>query len=101
MSGTTVAGSSGDPGPWAYQFSSPTAIAVDRFGFLYVLDTGNGRVQKWWPGASFGTTVIAGVLSTPYGLQFDNQGNLVITDTSNLRVISLGLTCRKYRFIFQ
>lgn len=99
MSGTTVAGTSGDPGPWAHQFSSPTAIAVDRFGFLYILDTGNGRVQKWWPGASFGTTVIGGVLSTPYGLQFDSRGNMIITDTSNLRVISLAFTCRTYSSI--
>lgn len=95
MSGTTVAGSPGDPGPWAHQFSSPTAIVVDRFGFLYILDTGNSRLQKWWPGANFGTTVLGSVLNTPYGLQMDNRGNMIITDTLNLRVISLGFTCRK------
>ena len=71
-----------------YQFTNPTGIAFDPYGFMYVLDTGNSRVQKWFPGAAYGTTVIATSMSTPYGIQFDNQGNLVITDTLNYRIIS-------------
>ena len=96
LSGVIVAGSSSDPGPWSYQFSNPTGIAVDPYGFMYILDAGNGRVQRWLPGATYGTTVIPGSLSTPYGLQFDNRGNLVVTDTANHRVVTFGLTCRTY-----
>jgi sugar lactone lactonase YvrE len=95
-SGSTVAGSSTDPGPYAYQFSSPTGITFDPFGYMYVLDAGNSRIQRWLPGGSYGITVVATSMSTPYGLQVDARGNLIVTDTSNHRVISFAITCRKY-----
>lgn len=93
--GATVAGSTSDPGPWPYQFSNPTAIAFDPYGFMYVVDAGNDRVQKWWPGASFGTTVAMTSMGTPLGMQFDTMGNLVIADTSYHRVIAFSIVCRK------
>lgn len=91
----TVAGSTSDPGPWAYQFSSPTSITIDPYGFLYILDFGNERIQKWWPGALYGMTVVAADLSNPYGMAMDPVGNFLIADTSNERIISFGLLCRK------
>ncbi len=75
--------------------SSPTAIIFDPYGFMYVLDTGNSRVQKWYPGASYGTTVISATMSSPSGMKVDLLGNLVIADTSYQRILSFGLTCRK------
>ena len=96
ISGVTVAGSTSDAGPWSYQFNYPTGIDFDPFGYMYILDSGNSRIQRWLPGATYGTTVIAGSFSTPYGLQFDNLGNLVVTDTLNYRVATYALTCRKY-----
>jgi hypothetical protein len=96
--GVTVAGSTSDPGPFSYQFSSPTAITFDQYGYMYVLDQGNARVQKWFPGASYGVTVIAAALNSPTGMKIDRLGNIVITDASNHRVLSFGLTCRKYSF---
>ena len=36
----------GEPGTEAGQFSSPTGLAVDRDGALYVVDTNNHRVQR-------------------------------------------------------
>ncbi len=95
MVGLTVAGITGNSGPWSYQFSNPTAITFDPYGYMYVLDTGNSRVQKWYPGGAYGTTIISASMSTPYGLQFDNSGNIVIADTYNHRVITFGITCRK------
>lgn len=92
--GVTVAGATSDPGPWSYQFSSPSAITFDPYGFMYVLDSGNNRVQKWWPGAAYGTTAIAAALNNPLGMTVDRLGNLVIADTSNHRVVSFPLTCR-------
>lgn len=94
--GVTVAGSSGDPGPWSYQFSAPTGLTMDRFGFLYVMDSNNGRIQKWWPGASFGTTVAAATMASPRSLGMDRLGNLYAVDTNNHRVLQFGLLCRKY-----
>jgi DNA-binding beta-propeller fold protein YncE len=37
------------------QFSSPSDAVVDRYGFLYVLDTGNSRVEK------FGDPLVVGL----------------------------------------
>ncbi len=52
-------------------------------------------MQKWFPGASYGTTVISATMSSPSGMNIDLLGNLVIADTSYQRILSFGLTCRK------
>ncbi|CAF1116879.1 unnamed protein product [Rotaria sordida] len=93
VSGVTVAGMNGNAGPWSYQFSSPTAITFDPDGYMYVLDTGNNRVQQWWPGAAYGKTVMSASLNSAYGLQFDRSGNMIICDTSNHRIVSFSMTC--------
>ena len=93
--GTTVAGSTSDPGPYAYQLYNPTAISFDPYGYMYVLDYTNGRVQRWLPGASYGVTVVSAAMNLPIGMRFDRLGNIVIADTSYHRVISFALTCRK------
>ena len=92
--GSTIGGSSNDPGPYAYQFNNPLAITFDPYGFMYILDYSNSRIQKWYPGASYGTTAAAGTLSNPIGMRIDPLGNLVVADSSNHRVVSFGLMCR-------
>jgi hypothetical protein len=67
----------------------------DQYGFMYILDTGNSRIQKWVPGASYGTTVISATMNNPSGMTFDLFGNLFVTDTNYQRILSFGLTCRK------
>lgn len=94
--GQTVAGTTGDTGPWSYQLSNPTAISLDQYGFIYIMDYGNQRVQKWVPGVTFGTTVASASLNGPYGMSFDRIGNIYVADTSNQRVLSFALTCGKY-----
>lgn len=94
---TTVAGSTSDPGPWSYQFSSPTTITLDSYGFMYILDYANDRVQKWFPGASFGTTVAATNLGNPHSMRFDRTGNIIIADTTYDRILSFAMTCRKFK----
>jgi len=75
--------------------SSPTAILLDSYGYIYILDYGNARVQKWYPGAPYGTTVVAAAFSNPFGMQFDRLNNLVVADTYNYRIVSFGILCRK------
>lgn len=94
ISGTTVAGSTSDAGSYAYQFSSPTGITFDPFGFMYVLDFSNNRVQRWLPGATYGITVAAASMSSPYGLRVGPTGDIIVTDSSNHRVISFAISCR-------
>jgi hypothetical protein len=67
----------------------------DQYGFLYILDTANSRVQKWYPGAPYGTTVVSATFSTPLGLTFDLSGDVVIADTNYQRILSFPIYCRK------
>jgi hypothetical protein len=90
-----VAGSTSDAGPYAYQFNNPTAITFDTYGYMYILDYSNARVQKWLPTASYGVTVASGSMNLPYGMRFDRSGNLVVADSSYHRIASFRLTCRK------
>ena len=98
MQGVTVGGTNGDSGPWSYQLSSPTAILFDSFGFMYILDYGNNRVVKWFPGAPYGTSVVSASFYNPCGMQFDRLNNIVIADTYNHRITSFGVICRKFFF---
>lgn len=93
--GVTVAGSTSDAGPWSYQLNNPTAITLDPYGYLFVLDSNNARVQKWWPGATYGVTVLAATMSAPVGMQLDRTGRLYIADTGYQRILGFAVTCRK------
>ena len=64
---------------------------MDRFGNLFVADSGNNRVMEMTPAASgFDTpvTILSG-LSNPTGLTTDWYGNLFVTDTGNNRILML------------
>ena len=99
--GTTVAGQTGVAGSWAYQLYYPTYVIMDQFGFIYIMDSSNLRVQKWWPGANYGTTVVAASsMSGPRGLRFDPFGNMVIADVGMSRVLSFAVVCREYSLDF-
>jgi sugar lactone lactonase YvrE len=72
------------------QFESPSAIAVDRDGNLYVADTGNNRVQKFdsqgnflakWGTAGTGN----GQFSAPRGITVDTLSYVYVADTLNSR----------------
>ncbi|CAF3026954.1 unnamed protein product, partial [Rotaria sp. Silwood2] len=95
VNGTTVGGQSGVPGAFANQFNLPTAITLDQFGNLYILDSGNDRIQQWASGATFGVTVASVAMGTPKGMSFDPFGNLVVADSGNHRVILFPVICRK------
>lgn len=99
--GTTVAGQTGVAGSWSYQLYYPTYLVMDQFGFIYIMDSNNNRVQKWWPGANFGVTVVAASsMSGPRGLRFDPFGNMVIADVGMSRVLSFAVVCREYSLDF-
>lgn len=76
------------------EFNMPAGVAVDSSGNLYVLDTGNNRIQRISPegkalgeigdGAGSGQ----GQLSGPLRMTFDHEGNLWVADTENHRLQS-------------
>ena len=100
---TTVAGT-GEPGftlergsATATQLSSPSGVAVDRSGNLYIADTGNHLVRRVDPSGIITTIVgtsesgysgddglgIQAQLDSPSGVAVDHAGNLYIADTGN------------------
>ena len=101
IAGTGERGFGGDGGPASQaQISSPTGVAVDGAGNLYIADSGNQRIRKV---DSTGTiTTVAGTgehgfggdggpasqaqISSPTGVAVDGAGNLYIADAGNHRV---------------
>jgi hypothetical protein len=102
---TTLAGVPGDPdtadgaGSGA-RFSSPTSLAVDSTGNLYVADAGNNAIRKLTQiGTNWVVTTLAGVsarfggstdgtgsaarFGAPYGVATDSAGVVYVADTGN------------------
>ncbi len=98
--GTGEPGFGGDGGQAASaQLNTPTGVAVDTGGNLYIVDSGNNRIRK---------VTVAGVISTiagsgssgtcgtggpatqaqlsPYGVAVDPAGNVFIADPGNNRI---------------
>jgi sugar lactone lactonase YvrE len=108
IAGTGTQGFSGDNGPATLAaIDSPTGLAVDIAGNLYLADTHNNRIREIT--ASTGTiTTIAGngspafsgdaaaatsaALALPHGLSLDAAGNLYLADTANHRIRRIDAT---------
>src|SRR5207245_6929495 len=63
---------------FATGFNSPTGLAFDRAGNLYVANEGNGTVSQVTPAGAVST--FASGFNTPYGLAFDAAGSLYVAD---------------------
>ncbi len=107
IAGTGVAGYSGDGGlATSAQLYQPSAITIDDSGNLYVSDSYNHVVRKIDTSGIITTIAGTGVaeysgdgglateagLNLPFGLCFDNQGNLLIADTGNCRLRKVDMT---------
>lgn len=106
LAGSGTAGFSGDgAAATAARMVSPSAVAVDGMGNVYIADAGNNRIRKVAVatgvistvagiGYSEGTSTFAGDgglataarLSEPNAVAVDGAGNLYIADTGNNRV---------------
>ena len=89
FAGFTATGGSG-----LSECDTPTAIAVDLDGTMYILDNGNYRVVKWIPNQPLGFTAAGGrgtgstfdKLGTSYAITLDAQSNIYVSDWTNHRV---------------
>ena len=99
---STLAGRAGSPGSVdgtgsAARFDSPSAVAVDPAGNVYVADTGNFTIRRVIP-SSGAVSTLAGVAGTsgsadgigsavrfyaPAGLAVDGASTLYVADTNN------------------
>ena len=100
VAGTGVAGFGGDGGAAASAFlDTPTGIAVDASGNLYIADSHNQRIRKV-TGTTITTIAGSGVagysgdsgaatsaaLNLPSAVAVDSSGNIYIADTNNQRI---------------
>jgi sugar lactone lactonase YvrE len=94
--GTTVAGGNG-AGGGAAQFNSPFSVFLDSAGYIYVVDDGLNRIQKFPPGSTSstpGVTVAGGngpgnaanQFNAPTDMYIDAFGDLYVADLYNARV---------------
>ena len=72
-------------------FWGPREVLVGQDGNIYVMDTGNKRVEKFAPDGTFiqqfgGAGVVEGRFDEPVGLAQDRDGNFYVADTWNMRV---------------
>ncbi|GEM_PF-1214991 len=73
-------------------FNNPTDLAVDkRNGDIYVVDTGNNRIQRFNSEGSFLSEFGQfgsenGSFNSPWGIAVDNQGFVYIADSNNKRI---------------
>src|SRR2546422_263704 len=73
------------------QFAFPQGIAVDPSGDVYVVDTGNSRIQKFDSNGkfilSFGQSGLGGgQFLSPRAIVADSQGNIYVSDSGNNRI---------------
>ncbi|MCB0129914.1 MAG: NHL repeat-containing protein, partial [Caldilineaceae bacterium] len=80
------------------QFFEPWGVAVDQTGTLYVADTWNGRIQTFDSNGEFkgkwgffnttnGELGDANALFGPRGIAVDRDGNVLVADTGNKRIL--------------
>jgi len=87
VAGSGAAGMTGDnAAATRARLSFPAGLAVDRFGILYIADSGNKRVRRVYQGVigTVGDTGKPGqnalLLASPTGLAVDSTGNLYVAD---------------------
>lgn len=76
------------------QFDSPTGIAIDGNGNVFVADTGNGRIEEFSPAGAFLASIGSkgtghGQFSEPNGIAIDRSGNIYVAEVGNHRVQKL------------
>jgi len=69
------------------ELKKPSDIFIDNDDYLYISDTGNGRIVKCTLEGEFLASIGEGVLNSPNGIFVDNSGNVYAADPKSEKVI--------------
>jgi sugar lactone lactonase YvrE len=69
------------------RFHTPSGVALDRNGILFVADTGNDAIRRI--GADGQVSTVATGLNGPVGIAIDAVGRMFVADTYNDRVVAI------------
>ena len=75
----------GSPGSGNGQFQSPFGLTITG-DILYVVDSGNNRIQKFTIAGVYAGQFGEGQLSGPWGITHNGKGQLLVADYNNQRV---------------
>lgn len=101
--GITIAGQTGVAGSWSYLLNNPAWVVYDQqYNYLYIMDSANDRIQRWVPGAQFGTTMVSSsTMVNPFGLTITSTGDFLVADFNQYRVLQFSMSCRMYIIQFE
>ena len=88
LAGTGTLGYSGDGAATLVELNSPTALAVDHQGSVYIADSGNHLIRK----VSAGLIVSIARSTLPTGLAFDGYSTLYVADHSAGQILAIPLS---------
>jgi DNA-binding beta-propeller fold protein YncE len=69
--------------PVSSGLNSPTGVAVDGAGNVYLADFGNNAIKKWMAVNNNVTTLVSSGLHYPQGVAVDTAGNVYFADSGN------------------
>jgi sugar lactone lactonase YvrE len=73
----------------AARFNTPTHVALDSSGNLFVSDSANSAIRKITPNGAVSTFVAAPQIERPAGLVFDDAGNLYVVDSGRWKIVKV------------
>jgi tripartite motif-containing protein 71 len=87
---SVIVGDKGDNSEASLSIKEPLGVAIDRTGYIYIVDTWNNRILKTDPIGRIQMQIGgSGRFNNPQGVMIDNSNNIYVCDTGNNRICKL------------